>query len=41
MIEILKAILFGIVEGITEWLPISSTGHMILLEDLLPLKVSA
>lgn len=39
-IEILKVILLGIVEGITEWLPISSTGHMILLDELLPLKAS-
>ena len=36
-IEILKAILFGIVEGITEWLPISSTGHMLLVDEFLKL----
>ncbi|MBQ8110773.1 MAG: undecaprenyl-diphosphate phosphatase [Clostridia bacterium] len=40
IIEILKAALFGIVEGVTEWLPVSSTGHMILLNELMPLEVS-
>ena len=40
MIEILKAILFGIVQGITEWLPVSSTGHMILLDQIVKLNVS-
>lgn len=34
--ELLKAVLFGIVEGVTEWLPISSTGHMILLNEIMP-----
>lgn len=38
MLDILKVIIFGIVEGITEWLPISSTGHRILLEKLLKLS---
>lgn len=40
-IEVLKSIIIGIVQGITEWLPISSTGHLILVEKLLTLKVSA
>ena len=39
--EIFKAVLFGIVEGITEWLPVSSTGHIILLDEFIQLKASA
>lgn len=39
-IEILKVVLFGIIEGITEWLPVSSTGHLLLLEQLLSLNAS-
>lgn len=38
--EIIKSLLYGIIEGITEWLPVSSTGHLILLKEFLPLNVS-
>lgn len=40
-IEVLKAFFIGVVEGITEWLPISSTGHMILVDEFVKLNVSA
>ncbi len=40
MLEFLKAVLFGIVEGITEWLPVSSTGHLILLDEFVKLNMT-
>lgn len=41
LLEIIKTIILGVVQGITEWLPISSTGHMILVDAFMPLKVYA
>ena len=41
LLDTLKAVLFGIVEGITEWLPVSSTGHLILLNEFVKMDVSA
>ena len=41
LFDILKAILFGIIEGVSEWLPVSSTGHLILFEQIVPLSISA
>ena len=40
LIEIIKSVIIGIVQGITEWLPISSTGHMILLDEFIKLNVT-
>ena len=39
-IELIKVFLLSVIQGITEWLPVSSTGHMILLDDILKLQVS-
>jgi len=41
LLEIFKAIILGIIEGITEWLPISSTGHMILVDEFIKLNASS
>ncbi|MEG2315364.1 MAG: bacitracin resistance undecaprenyl-diphosphatase BcrD, partial [Clostridia bacterium] len=41
LIEMLKVVFLGIVEGITEWLPISSTGHMLLVDEFITLNMSA
>ena len=40
MVEIFKAIILGIVQGITEWLPVSSTGHMILVDEFLKMNMT-
>ena len=40
LLELIKSVLYGIIQGITEWLPISSTGHLILAENFFPMHVS-
>ncbi|MBQ5822330.1 MAG: undecaprenyl-diphosphatase, partial [Selenomonadaceae bacterium] len=40
IVELLKTVILGVVEGLTEWLPISSTGHMILVDEFIKLDVS-
>ncbi len=41
MISLFKVLLLGIIEGITEWLPVSSTGHMLLFDEFIPFEASA
>ena len=40
-LDVLKSVLYGIVEGVTEWLPVSSTGHLLILERFVPFRAGA